>query len=203
MIVDRRGVLGQLTSMKGVILEFGCGPNKVCPEAIAIDSLDYPCVDIVGDAVEVLRAFPDLSVAKITSSHFLEHLSDVRLFLMESERVLRHGGVFEAIVPHFSNPYYYSDLTHKTPFGLYTFSYLTNDQMFKRRVPAYGGRLSLELVHCRLNFRSYSKRNVRHWLKQMLSIVFNANTYLKEFYEENLCFILPCYEIHVLLKKTS
>ena len=203
MIFDRRDAISKLASMKNVVLEFGCGPNKVNPEAIAIDSLDFPCVDIVGDAVEVLRAFPNVSVAKITSSHFLEHLSDLRLFLEESQRVLRNGGVFEAIVPHFSNPYYYSDPTHKTPFGLYTFSYLTNDRMFKRRVPAYGSRLSLELVYCHLIFRSFSKRTVRHWVKQIFSLVFNASIYLKEFYEENLCFILPCYEIHVLLKKTS
>jgi ubiquinone/menaquinone biosynthesis C-methylase UbiE len=202
MILDRRDVISELDSMKNVVLEFGCGQNKVYPEAIAIDSLDFPCVDIVGDAIEVLRAFPDSSVVKITSSHFLEHLADVRLFLEESQRVLVCGGIFEATVPHFSNPYYYSDPTHKTPFGLYTFSYLTNDQILKRRVPAYG-RLSFELVDCRLIFRSYSKSNIRHWLKQIFTIVFNASTYLKEFYEENLCFILPCYEIHVLLKKIA
>src|SRR6185312_2948084 len=39
--------------------------------------------------------------------------------------VLEPGGEFRAVVPHFSNLHFYSDPTHRTFFGLYTFSYLS------------------------------------------------------------------------------
>jgi len=202
MLLDKSGVLEKIPTMEKVVVEFGCGPSKARPESIAVDCLDYPCVDIVGDAMEFLRSLPDSSVDEITSSHFLEHLPDVRTFLSESCRVLKSGGLFSAAVPHFSNPYYYSDLTHKVPFGMYTLSYLIDDKIFKRRVPAYSERLSMELVSADLIFGSYSKRKVRHWLKKAFQLIFNSSIFMKELYEESLCFIFPCYEVRFLLRKS-
>ena len=202
MLLDKREVLQKLPGMEKVVLEFGCGPKKARSESIAIDFIDYPCVDIVGDAMEFLRKLPDSSVDEITSSHFLEHIPDFKLFLTESCRVLKSGALFDATVPHFSNPYYYSDLTHKTPFGLYTLSYFVHDGIFRRAVPAYSERLPMNLVFVDLVFNSYSKRNVRHWVKKIFQIVFNSSIFMKEFYEENLCFLFPCYELHFQVKKS-
>lgn len=201
MISDKHGKVGTIESMKHVVLEFGCGPNKTRPEAIAVDCLDYPCVDVVGDAMEVLGSLPAGSVDEITSAHFLEHLPNLCAFLNESARVLKPGGWFRASVPHFSNPYYYSDLTHRVPFGMYTMSYLAHDSLFSRRVPAYEERLPFDILSVDLVFGSYSRRTIRHWVKKIPQLLFNSSIFMKEVYEENFCFLVPCYEIHYLMRR--
>src|SRR5256885_7931217 len=47
--------------------------------------------------------------------------------LAELHRVARAAARLEFIVPHFSNPRYYSDPTHIRFFGLYTFYYFCDD----------------------------------------------------------------------------
>src|SRR5581483_11637254 len=105
-VIDKRGVLAALGTTP-VVLELGCGARKSDPEAIGIDALDSDVVDLVGDAIAVLRRFPDASVARVSSSHFLEHVEDLEGLLAEASRVLVDHGVFDATVPHFSNPYFY------------------------------------------------------------------------------------------------
>lgn len=201
MLLDKRGLLSRIGTMSSVVLEFGCGPNKARKDAIAIDCLDLECVDVVGDAMEVLNKIPASTVDEITSAHFLEHLLDVRAFLAECSRVLKPGGIFRATVPHFSNPYYYSDITHRIPFGIYTFSYLAHDRVFERKVPAYQERMPLDVISVRLVFGSFSRRRLRHWLKKIPQILVNSCTFAKEVYEENFCYLVPCYEVEFLLKK--
>lgn len=50
--------------------------------------------------------FPDESVDKIVSSHFLEHLTDKESlqFLDEALRVLKHGSELGIVVPHVLSP---------------------------------------------------------------------------------------------------
>ena len=128
-------------------MELGCGPRKRYPRSIGVDAIAYDGVDIVGDAMEALRAFPSGAADLITSSHFLEHVPDVGAFLDEMVRVVRDGGRLEVIVPHFAHPYFSSDPTHVHRFGLYTFSYLAQDGLFRRQVPGYVRRANLRRVH--------------------------------------------------------
>jgi ubiquinone/menaquinone biosynthesis C-methylase UbiE len=94
-------------------------PYNFCP-CTEIDDSD--AVDIVGDALQVLKKVPDNAVSKITSYHFLEHVDNLGILLEEIARVLKQDGTLVSVVPHFSNPFFYSDPTHKNFFGLYTFS---------------------------------------------------------------------------------
>ena len=97
--------------------------------AIAVDRLDFPCVDVVGDVFEVLVDLPDRCVNGIYAHH-TEHIDDVNALLVELVRVLETGAIIEISVPHFSNPYFYSDPTHKATFGLYTFAYFFETKLF-------------------------------------------------------------------------
>ena len=49
--------------------------------------------------------------------------------MREITRVLKKNGKANIFVPHFSNPYYYSDYTHKRFLGLYTFYYFVETEM--------------------------------------------------------------------------
>jgi ubiquinone/menaquinone biosynthesis C-methylase UbiE len=197
-ILDKVGALEREGPLK---LDLGCGPARRGADFVGVDVLDGPAVDVVGDAIEVLRALGDESVVEIYSSHLLEHFDDLSEVIDEIERVLVVGGRLRVVVPHFSNAYYYSDPTHRRPFGLYTFSYFAEDPIMRRRVPSYGRAPRLRLERARLEFRSEAQFPGRRMLKQALGRVVNANVWLQEFYEENLAGILPCYELHFELVK--
>lgn len=196
MIIDKNGILNKIKGEElGVTLELGCGESKRVSDAIGVDLLDFPAVDIVGDAMEVLKRFPDDSVQRITSSHFFEHVADLKGLLNECSRVLTRNGKLEIVVPHFSNPYFYSDYTHKTFFGLYTFSYLCHTPQLKRKVPIYGNLVPLRLNDVQLVFRGERPFYVRHAVGSILTKLINLTNYSKEFYEINLCYLMPCHEI--------
>jgi len=202
-ILDKGNLLSRLDKIQRVCLELGCGNSKRKTTAIGIDVLDYECVDIVGDAVEVLRNFPSHSAHEVYTSHFFEHIVDVEEVLREIERVVKPGGTLTVVVPHFSNPYYYSDYTHRSFFGLYTFSYLTSGKFFKRGVPTYKRVNKFELIGVDLRFSSTSPFYVRHVIKVLVGKIFNLNNYFREFYEENLCYLFPCYEIEYRLRQKA
>ncbi|MBW6504972.1 class I SAM-dependent methyltransferase [bacterium] len=193
-LIDKRGLLPNFNYRNPIILELGCGNRKRIPNAIGIDLIDYECVDIVGDAVEVLQGIPDATVDMILSRHFFEHVTNLEILLQEVIRVTRIGGRLEVVVPHFSNPYYYSDPTHKNYFGLYTFSYLAEDHLLRRRVPHYK-TVSLSLIKVDLRFKSSPPFYFRYCVKRFFGSIFNSCRYMQEFYEENFCYIFPCYEI--------
>ena len=197
-ILDKTGALARTGPLK---LDLGCGATKLAPDYVGVDALDGPAVDVVGDVIEVLRSLEDQSVGEIYSSHLFEHIEDLDGLVGEIERVLLVGGRLIARVPHFSNPYYYSDPTHRRPFGLYTFSYFAEDSMLRRRVPAYGHDQRLQLERVRLNFRSSTEFHFRYRVKAAVGRIVNQSTWLQELYEENLAWIVPCYELEFMLVK--
>jgi ubiquinone/menaquinone biosynthesis C-methylase UbiE len=182
-------------------LEFGCGSNKKHREFIGVDILDHDEVDIVADVHDVFDELPAAAISSIYTSHFVEHIDDLEAFLGQCARVLVPGGSVDIIVPHFSNPYYFSDPTHKTFFGLYTLCYFAESRLFSRTVPTYGHDLDFSLSSVDLIFTSPKPFYGRYGFKKAVGSVFNSCRYMKEFWEENLCYVVPCYEIHFHLVK--
>ena len=94
---------------------------------------------------------PSAPSTRATSSSILDNPVDL---IRGLGRIVRPTGTMHVIVPHFSNPYYYSDPTHKSPFGLYTFSYLSADRRFRRKVPNYFGTFDFDLTDVRMIFKA-------------------------------------------------
>lgn len=191
MILDPLGTLTQ----RPLRLELGCGLTKRHVGSVGVDVIVLPGVDVVGDACEVLRSLPDESVEWIYSEHFLEHVDDPLVILTEAARVLKSGGKFRAIVPHFSNPAFYSDPTHRSFFGLYTFGYWIEDIPYRRKVPQYTAALPFSIISTRHTFKSSPPFYLRHAIKRATSWWVNMNLWTQEFYEEHLCWLMPCYEL--------
>lgn len=186
-----------------VILDVGCGPSKLIG-SIGIDFLPYKGVDLVGDALIILREFPDNSVDYLYSKHFLEHVDDLSSLVSEFCRVLKKESEAKIIVPHFSNPYFYSDPTHKRHFGLYSFCYYSFcDHLFRRKVPTYMCDLNFYLINVDLHFQTPKGNLVRSVLKKVAQVLVNRSSYNKEIYEELFCYLFPCYEIVYYLVKRS
>ncbi len=192
-------ILEKINSQDEVILELGCGERKRHSNAIGIDALSYPGVDIVGDIYSMLKQLPDQRVSGVYSYHCFEHLDNLGEIMRQLGRIMKAHARLFVVTPHFSNPYYYSDVTHKQPFGLYTFSYFAKDNLFARRCPSYQRQIDFELQKVKLVFKSSPPFYGRFAIKKLPQTFFNMNYYLKEFYEENLCWMIPCYEIHYAL----
>ena len=189
-------------SKRPLRLELGCGFDKKNPSAVGVDILPIPGVDLVGDALEILRKIESGTVDSIFSSHFLEHVDDPRAILVEASRVLMPGGEFLAVVPHFSNPAFYSDPTHRSFFGLYTFGYWIADTPFRRKVPNYDEPLPFTLASARHVFKSSRPFYVRHAFKKAFSWWVGRSRWTTEFYEEHLCWIMPAHEIEYVLRRS-
>lgn len=200
-MLDKNDFLNRLDQLDKVVLELGCGPNKKLRSAIGIDAINYEGVDIVGDIFEVLGKFPEKSVDSVHSFHFFEHIDNFQELLSNIARVMRPGGDLEVVAPHFSNPYFYSDPTHRTFFGLYTFCYYASESLFSRKVPTYQHTIQFDLISVDLVFKSTRPFFIRHGVKKLFGLIFNSVGYMQEFYEENLSHIVPCYEVRYRLRK--
>lgn len=202
MYTDKKNVLS--TFKKGeLVLELGCGNQKRHQRAIGVDTRDFACVDIVGDIFDVLDDLPDCSVSAIYAYHFIEHVDDLSSLLKEIVRVCCIGGTIELSVPHFSNPFFYSDPTHKNTFGLYTFAYFFETDLFRRSIPDYSQISSASLVSVELVFKSYRPNYFRHALKKTLGCIVNLSPWTQELYEEMGSSVFSCYEVVYLVKKVA
>lgn len=196
---DKRGKILNLDKNDKNILEIGCGPNRKFENSITIDIVDLDTVDIVANVDDGLGFIPDNSIDEIYSFHFLEHVKDIEFVMTEIYRILKPGGKKIGTVPHFSNPHFYSDYTHKTFFGLYTFYYMSKTTSLTRKVPTFYNSLDFKVISIQFNFYSHSR--MRHYIRKIYKKVFNLNNYMKEYYEENLCYLFPANEIHFILEK--
>jgi ubiquinone/menaquinone biosynthesis C-methylase UbiE len=182
-----------------IIIELGCGPSKQVG-VIGVDFLPLPGVDHVANIENGLPFLEDQSIDEIRSVHVFEHIENFETLMKEIHRVLKKDGIHRITVPHFSNPYYYSDYTHKRFFGLYTFDYMgTPETTLKRKVPSFYSDVKFDIVSRKLRFKS--TRIIRFLLfKKPCNIFFNLNNYTKELYEELFTGIFGCFEIEFIMK---
>jgi predicted SAM-dependent methyltransferase len=97
--LTKRYIKHLLKNQREIFLEFGSGNKKGAGGWVTID-LESDC-DIYWDLRKGMP-FPDASIAKLYSSHFLEHLTfkEGQQFLDECLRVLTPGGTFSICVPN-------------------------------------------------------------------------------------------------------
>lgn len=180
-----------------VVVELGCGPHPPA-DVIGVDSLPLEGVPVVANLEEGLGFLPDASVDEVRSRHFLEHIEHFEPLLREIHRVLRPEGRHVCTVPHFSNPYYYSDPTHRRFFGLYTFDYFAApEHQLRRKVPPFYFDFRFRVIERRLEFRSPWRLHGAAG-KRMEALV-NRSAAAQEFYERHLCWRFPCKQIRFVM----
>jgi len=183
-----------------VIVDLGCGSSKKVG-TIGLDILKLPGVDYVVNLENGLSFIPDNSIDQYVTSHFLEHVENLEVLLKEVHRTLKPNGLIEIKVPHFSNPYYYSDYTHKRFFGLYSFDYFSKHQTgYRRKVPVYNSSFQFEVVRRKLIFKSPYLFFTNLIKKHFWTRVFNSSRLMQAIYEDSYSSILPCYELEFVLK---
>jgi predicted SAM-dependent methyltransferase len=154
-----------------------------------------------GDAIGYIESLSNDSVSEVYSRHFLEHLDrgDLTRLVSNVERILVSGGTARFIVPHWANPFYYSDPTHVQHFGLYSFDYLSRHPYLRRSVPNYSVITEMKVARVEIRFISCKALRPLTWVA---SKIVNLSRFLLEFYEANLANLLPPYELEFTLLKS-
>jgi len=187
-------------------LDLGCGSNPK-NGYIGIDNFYKSKNVIKKDVLSYLKKLPDDSVSEIFSRHFLEHLDYeyIKEMFFQINRVLTNGGLINIIVPHYSNPFFYSDPTHKTFWGIHSFSYICEETCLKRNVPKYVSIKGWSLIGIKVKFvpmKNIKLLGVRlPSLCLILNIIINLNTSLIEYYERYIASFFSIYEIEFLVRK--
>ncbi|MFP5262315.1 MAG: class I SAM-dependent methyltransferase [Blastocatellia bacterium] len=109
------------------ILDIGCGMNKV-PGAVGMDVNPRTAADVIHDLDDVPYPFADDEFDEVIGRHVIEHVRDPMAVMAELHRVTRHGGTVRLVVPHWTNPDFATDLTHRNHLNSYSFRNLTEDR---------------------------------------------------------------------------
>jgi ADP-heptose:LPS heptosyltransferase/predicted SAM-dependent methyltransferase len=103
----RKVVWDVVQYLRGTVLDLGCGPRKVLPHVVGVDS----CVDTELFGIQIqpdlkvkdcadLGDFESAAVDAVFSSHLLEHIVDTEAALKEWWRVLKPNGHLVLYLPH-------------------------------------------------------------------------------------------------------
>jgi SAM-dependent methyltransferase len=192
-------VAKDLEQSKPLRIDLGSGPRPR-EGFYALDHLELEGIDIVADLNRPLELLPDDCAEHVFSSHALEHVENLLLLLGEIHRITRPGGLVEVVVPHFSNPYYYSDPTHVRFFGLYTMNYFvdTEKQPEAWRVPVFYSPTRFEMESVKLSF--YRTNLFDRLFVPVLRYFVNRSPGAQNFYERRLCWILPAAEVRYRMR---
>jgi predicted SAM-dependent methyltransferase len=197
--IDKIGLAKLTAENKRICLNLGGGRTKM-PGFMNVDIIDLPEVDVVTNLEEGLQFIPDNSIDEINSRSFFEHISNFELLMSEMYRVLKQDGQVKIFVPHFTNPYYYSDYTHKRFFGYYSFYYFSKDQeKLMRKIPGFYNDINFIVHKQKLVFASIIPKY--HLINRFSEWFFNRSTKLQEIYEAYFSPVLACNGLEVILKK--
>lgn len=110
----RRFVLDHIDPSQKIVVDLGCGTQRVHPDMITVDLFDYANVDIVCSLEHL--PFKKESVDAFTSFAVLEHVEDAFAIIRSAKEKTRKGGMSLHLIPflyHFhESPRDYLRLTH-------------------------------------------------------------------------------------------
>ena len=103
-------------------LDLGCGQNKR-QDAIGIDRVALPGVDVVHDLNAYPYPFADNSFDEIYATHIIEHLDSIIHVMAEIHRIAKPHARVVVITPHYSDFQSWNDPTHKWHLTTYSMRY--------------------------------------------------------------------------------
>lgn len=191
-ILDQR-VENDLRAGRPLSLQLGCGDVRI-DGFYGVDRVALPGVAVEADLEEPLGLFPDDSVAEVLSHHCFEHVRGFLPLMSELFRVVRPGGRILVEVPHFSNPYAWSDPTHVRTFGLYTMFYFVRPELQpQRKVPVFYSSTRFRVLGTRI------KPMPRTWFDRIafpfMGTVINRSIEWQDWYERRICRLFPAWSI--------
>ena len=112
--------MGQSDKSGARVLDIGCGTNRV-PGAIGMDVNPRSAADIIHDLDDLPYPFADNQFDEVVGLHVIEHVRDPMAVMVELHRITRPGGLIRLVAPHWTNPDFATDLTHRNHLNSYSF----------------------------------------------------------------------------------
>ena len=190
-------VRDDLAAGRSIRLNLGVG-RRPREGYYGLDWIEMPGVDVVADLNEPFTQLPDNSVEAIYTHHTFEHVVNFLPLLKEIHRVVVPDGRVEVVVPHFTNPYGFSDPTHVRFFGLYSFYYFADEaDQPRRKVPAFylPERFAVESIDITFMPTLIMFKPVR----RLMTKVVNSSMWLLDWYERSWCRHFPADSIRYVL----
>ncbi len=172
------------------ILDVGCGANTY-EGSIGLDNNPRTAADVIHDLGQFPYPFADDEFDLIVSRHVAEHVPDVMGFIGELYRITKNGGRIRLVTPHYTNPDWATDPTHRNHFNSYSFNTFTPE----RAVFDFYTDIRLSPVHTKVTLLN---------LWRALGIEFLVNLdqktaklrFLRKFWEHYLSNIIRGKELH-------
>ena len=201
MEIKNKDINIDIKNKKLLKLNLGSGPKNLNYKKnyYSVDHLDLNGVDIISDLNKPFNLLPDNCTQSIYSSHVFEHIENLDNLLNEIHRITIPKGNIEIIVPHFSNPYYYSDPTHTRFFGLYSMYYYVDqkDQPKIRKVPDFYSKN--KFIVNKIQYDFFSRDFFDRLINPLLFWLVNKNIYSQDFYERHFSGIISARQIHYFM----
>jgi SAM-dependent methyltransferase len=120
MVIFKTEAMRRSGKSSARVLDIGCGTNKT-PGAIGMDVNPRSAADIIHDLDDVPYPFADDQFDEVVGLHVIEHVRDPMAVISELHRITRPGGLIRLIAPHWTNPDFATDLTHRNHLNSYSF----------------------------------------------------------------------------------
>ena len=172
------------------ILDIGCGAHKA-PGAIGMDVNPRTAADVIHDLNQVPYPFLDNAFDEVVGRHVIEHVDRVLDVVTEVHRITKPGGVIKFLAPHYTNPDWATDPTHRTHLNSFSFRCFTDPEA---PFPFY--------TDVRLKPRRLHVTVLNLWKSLGFQFLINldqrwpALRFLRRFWEHYLSFIVRGKEIY-------
>lgn len=200
MIIVSKQLNSDLANGKTIALDLGCGKSKK-EGCYGVDIANVGDMDIIADLEKPLSELPEDSVSSVFSYHCLEHIYNFPQLMHELYRIIVPGGTLELHVPHFSNPYHYSDPTHVRSFGMYSMDYFSQiPAEGVRGVPHYWPEIFFRVDSVWIQL--FERKLLDKLLFPGMTTIINSSRNWQDRYERRLCRFFPadtiCFKMTVM-----
>jgi SAM-dependent methyltransferase len=176
------------------VLDIGCGTNKVAG-AIGMDANPRTAADVIHDLDDLPYPFAADEFDEVIGRHVIEHVRDPMAVMCELHRITRNGGVVKLVAPHWTNPDFATDLTHRNHLNSYSFRNLTDE----RAVFPFYTDVRFRQLRVRVTLLNLWKLTGLEYLIN-LDHRFPSMRFVRKFWEQYLNAIVRGKEIHVELE---
>ena len=183
-----------IESRRARVLDIGCGTNKVAG-AIGMDVNPRTAADVIHDLDDLPYPFADGEFDEVIGRHVIEHVRDPMGVMCELHRITRNGGVVKLVAPHWTNPDFATDLTHRNHLNSYSFRNLTDE----RAVFPFYTDVRFRQRRARVTLLNLWKLTGLEFLIN-LDHRFPSLRFIRKFWEQYLNAVLRGKEIHFELE---
>lgn len=185
--------------MKKIItqcLDLGCG-NRKKEGCIGIDISPHSQADVIHDLNQFPYPFKANSFDIIYAFDCLEHLDNVVRVMEELYRISKPGAQIFISVPHFSSHNFYTDLTHKHPFGIRSLDFFSPDK--SSVIKYFHSKARFRIISKKIEPNRFILKVGRKWIKirnKPLYFLINFSPLSQDIYERFFAFIFTAEGCH-------